>query len=848
MLRLFGRSLAAHVRAGRSLFALTVFGVALGVAAVLAIQIINRSSLAAFEGSMQAISGDADLTLLGRTPALADSLVPIVLGRPGVTAVLPLVRLPAAVAGKTRVARTEALFLDIVGVDFFTPIRVPWEGDPGNLAQALGQRGWAAFTPSLAQTQGWRLGDSVRVWVGSREVELIVGALVDFQSLSPLASPKLVVTDIAQAQDLLGRPGFVHQIDVVLTDDANRDAVAADLAQRLGDGVRVVTPEQRSSQTAGLLEAFRLNLTALSFISLFVGLFLVYSATQASLVRRRAEFGTLRSLGASRAQVLALILGEVLVLGLLGIAVGLPLGYWSARANIDVVSVALTNLYLLDEIAAVRVPLSLYLQAAVIGIGGAMLGALLPALDMSRRNPRMLLSAFTMHERIDALASRLALLGVAFMSAAGIWFVAGGQQWQHAGFVLAIALLAGLPLLTPWTIRCLTRPLRVGGFGLGYSLKSLGTRLQSSASAVAALAVAVSMLVGISIMVESFRDTLQVWIQTTVQADIYVSPAAWRGPGEEGLLDDDLARQLAAWPGVRAVDRLRSFPVYTDTDERLMLVGVDVGLPLASQRFTLLQGDPESAFDLVHRQGSVLVGETLARRRDIWVGDEIRLYTTMGIRPFPVVGVYYDYDARGGGVLMDLNTLWANWQDHGLNGLALYLQAGLDADAVVDALRAGLPVDALELMSNRRLRAEAIDIFDQTFAVTRLLQAISLLIAVCGITLMLLVTAREQVSELALYEAIGATRRQVFGLFVGKGLGMGTLGLVLGGAGGVVLALLLIFVINRAYFGWTIQLHWPWGSFLEQAATILLSAVVASLYPAWMASRTPATELRREDL
>jgi putative ABC transport system permease protein len=356
------------------------------------------------------------------------------------------------------------------------------------------------------------------------------------------------------------------------------------------------------------------------------------------------------------------------------------------------------------------------------------------------------------------------------------------------------------------------------------------------------------MLVGISIMVDSFRDTLQVWIETTVQADIYVSPAAWRGPGEEGLLDDDLARQLAAWPGVRAVDRLRSFPVYTDTDDVLMLVGVDVGLPLASQRFTLLQGDPDSAFDLVHRQSSVLVGETLARRRDIWVGDEIHLYTTTGIRPFPVVGVYYDYDARGGGVLMDLSTLSAHWKDDGLNGLALYLQPGLDADTMVDALRAGLPVDALELMSNRRLRAEAINIFDQTFAVTRLLQAISLLIAVCGITLMLLVTAREQVSELALYKAIGATRRQVFGLFVGKGLGMGTLGLVLGAAGGVVLALLLIFIINRAYFGWTIQLHWPWGSFLEQAATILLAAVVASLYPAWMASRTPATELRREDL
>ena len=847
MLRFFGRSLAAHVRGGRSLFALTVFGVALGVAAVLAIQIINRSSLAAFEGSMQAVSGEADLTILGRTPSLADSLLPVVLGRPGVAAALPLVRLPAAVASKAHASRANALFLDIIGVDFFTPVRLPWQGAPGDLAAALGQRGWAAFTPTLAQQQGWMVGDSVRVWVGSREVCLVVGALIDFQSLSPLASSKLVVVDIAQAQVLLGRPGFVNQIDVVLAEGADRERVAADLITQLGAGVRVVTPQQRSTQTAGLLAAFRLNLTALSLISLFVGLFLVYAATQASLVRRRAEFGTLRSLGASRGQVLALILGEVSVLGLLGVALGLPLGYWSARANVDVVSIALTNLYLLDEIAAVRVPLSLYAQAAAIGIGGAVLGALIPALDMSRRDPRALLSAFTMHERIDALAPRLAQLGIGILGLSGLWFVAGGQRWQHAGFVLAVALLAGLPLLTPWTIRRLTGPLRVNGFGLGYSLKSLGARLQSSAFAVAALAVAVSMLVGISIMVDSFRDTLEVWIQTTVQADIYVSPAAWRGPGEEGYLDRDLARQLAAWPGVLAVDRLRSFAAYTEQDERLMLVGVDVGLPVASQRFSLLLGDPATAFQRVHEEGFVLVGETLARRKNLWVGDEVRLYTPAGIRAFPIAGVYYDYDARGGGVLMDLRTLSAHWQDDALNGIALYLQPGLDADVVVDQLRAALPVEALDLLSNRRLRTEAINIFDQTFAVTRLLQGISLLIAVCGVALMLLVMAREQVSELALYRALGSTRRQIFGLFVGKGLGMGGLGLVLGGAGGVILALILIFVINRAYFGWTIQLHWPWWSFGEQALTILATSVAASLYPAWKASRTPATELGRED-
>ncbi len=230
------------------------------------------------------------------------------------------------------------------------------------------------------------------------------------------------------------------------------------------------------------------------------------------------------------------------------------------------------------------------------------------------------------------------------------------------------------------------------------------------------------------------------------------------------------------------------------------------------------------------------------------MGDRIELHTAGGLQAFEIAGVYYDYDARGGGLLMDLRTLRVHWRDDSLNGIALYLESGHDADDVIDELRAALPTQALDMVSNRRLRGEAMEIFDQTFAVTRLLQGISLLIAVCGVTLMLLVMAREQSSELALYRAVGATRRQLFGLFVGKGAGIGGLGLVLGGVSGVLLALVLIFVINRAYFGWTIQLHWPWIPFLEQAATILTATIAASLYPAWRASRTPASELRREDV
>ncbi len=841
MIGYFARALGAHFRAGRSLFLLTVFGVALGVAAVLSIQIINRNALAAFEGGIHALSGDADFSVLGRTPTLPESLYVAVLATPGVQAAWPLYRANVALAGHRR------FYLEVIGVDLFAPLRVPWQGEGADLAGALGRPGWAAFSPALAGEMGWATGDSVPVYRGAQTVWLQVGALVDFQKLSPLASPRMVVMDIAQAQHLLGGAGQLHQIDVVVAKGQEAGAVQARLQERLGPVVRVLSPEQRVQQTAGLLSAFRLNLTALSLISLIVGLFLVYSSTQASLVRRRAEFGMLRSLGATRAQVFGLIVGEVALLGGLGVLVGLPLGYWGAKANVGVVSTALSNLYLLEEIHTLQLPWWLFALAALIGVGGAVAGALMPALDMCRRDTRALLSAFTLHEKIGSLAPALGAGGLLLMGVTGVWYWTLGQEWQPAGFALALSLLLGLPLTAPLVVRMATGWIRVHNFGLGYSLRSLGTRLQTTAFAVASLAVAVSMVVGTTLMIGSFRRTLEVWIQTTVQADLYVSPASWRGQGEGGGLDEVLVAALAAHPGVRAVDRLRGLTVYTPGDQPLALAGVDLGLPSGAGRFALLQGEAHTAFAQVHRQGAVLVGETLARKGQLWQGDELAIYTPKGLERFAIAGVYYDYNAQGGAVIMDLQTLEAHWGPGPVNSTALYLEPGLEAEWVADELRDRFGAAPLEIRSNQRLRREALDIFDQTFAVTKLLQGISWLIAVCGIALMLLVLAREQVPELALYRALGATSRQVFGLFVGKGLGMGLFGLSMGGVGGVLLAMILIFVINRAYFGWTIQVYWPWEVLGAQAATILGAAVLASVYPAYKASRTPASELRRED-
>ena len=857
MIRYFLRDLLAQFRSGRSLFALSLLGVALGVASVLSIQIINLNALGTFRGSVRAISGEADLSVLGRTPTFSEELYPQVLSVGGVQAAWPLFRTEVTLLweGEGAVDHEEnspRASLEVLGFDLFAPLRLPWKTPPGDLAAALADPGWIALTPAFAEERGWRVGDRFEVASGSRRVELVVGALVDFQQASALASRRLAVMDIAQAQGLFGERGEIHQIDLRVESEQAVARVAAALEEALGPSVRILTPTQQENQAANLLSSFRLNLTALSLISLVVGAFLVFASTQASLVRRRVSFGLLRSLGATRGQLLGLILAETGFLAMLGVAVGIPIGYLAAVSYVDRVSATLTNIYLLEEIETLVKPVWLFPLAALVGLVGALLGAIFPALDISRKDTRALLAAFTLHERVGAAARPLFLAGLALLAVTGGVYWLQGEGWRPGGFVLALGLIFSIPLIAPLLVQQGARLVRGGGFGFVYGFRGLGQQLQTTPFAIAAVGVAVCMMVGVTVMVGSFRQTLEVMVDSTVRADVYVTGSSGGQSGSEATLAPEVVAAIAAQPGVRAMDRLRGFFVYPvsvpDDNRRISLAGVDMGLDVGEARFAFLEGDREEALRLVREAGAVVVSEPLSQKFDLGVGDLLSLYGRSGRVDLPIAGVYYDFSSEGGAAFMDLATMEKHFGPGEISNLALYLQPGRDAEQMVDALSSRFAGEPLRFRSNRDLRERIFQIFDQTFAVTELLRMMSLLIAVCGITLTLLVMARERVSELALYRSLGAERIQIFRTYLGKGVGMALYGLVLGGVGGVLLAFILIFVINRTYFGWTIALHWPWGALGTEAVAMLIGAVAASLYPAWRAARTPATELRREDL
>lgn len=841
---LLWRSIKGLVQSQRVLYALTAAGVALGVASVVSIQIINKNAVASFSASVKAVSLGAGVIVRAGARPLDERVYAEVLADPAVVGASPVHRVEVAFFPDA----DRKMYLDVLGVDLSAPGRLPLNGAPNSLGEILGTRGWSAVTPELADELGFEPGTRFEVVAGTRSVELVMGAEIDFRRIAPLSSSRLVLMDIAQSQDFFAERGIIDEINVFVEEGAPREDVASRLAEQLAGRAIVTTPGQRNAEARGLLGAFELNLTALSFISLLVGLFLVYTSVQASLVRRRRELGVLRAMGATQRQVLRLLLVEASVVGVIGTVAGVPLGYLGASLNVDAVSGTLRDIYLLNAIERLEVPGWIYLLAVGLGIGGAVAGALLPSLEAVRREPRELLGRAAANDSAIRLAPKLAVGGACVGLAALGWYLAVGATVDYGGFVLAVALVLLIPSLAPLALQLAARSAPAHTLGGGYAVRTLQSgRASASALTVAALGIAFSMLISITLMIGSFRATLEVWIDRVVIADVYVSTATSDHGGRSGGFAPNVVSQVQATPGVGFLDTIRRREG-TANDRPVRIVGVNLSLPGTVERFPLLDGAYAGLQDKLLTGNSVLITEPFARKSNTWTGDSLDIETPDGKRTVTVGAVFFDYSTEKG-VVYTHRDLYADLFGPGQPvGLALYLDDSADPEAMVGTLNEELQIPGLVIQSNKTLRSRVFEIFEQTFAIVRLLQGMSLLIAAFGITLTLFVIARERVAELALYRALGATRRQVFRFFVGKGAALGGLGCGLGLVGGAALAWVLVFVINRELFGWTIQVFIPWAALAEQIVTVVLVALAAAAIPALRASQTPAGELTRDAL
>lgn len=833
--------------------ALMVIGIMLGVAVVVAIDLANASAARAFDLSTEAVAGRATHQIVGGPQGLDESVY-VNLRRQGVaTAGIPLAPALSETVTSPQLGDRP---LTLLGADLFAeaPFRSYLAGEQGaplaELSTFLTRPGAVLLSAEVAGRYGLAVGAGFTLMVGGYERPVFLAGLVQpGDSLGRRALDGLVLADIATAQELTGRLGRLDRIDVILpTDDP---AAAERLQALLPTEANLLAVAARAGAIQQMTAAFRTNLTALSLLALVVGLFLIYNTMTFSVVQRRPLFGALRCLGVTRREIFALVLGEALVIGLIGSALGLAVGVLMGQAAVRAVTQTINDLYFVVTVRGVAAPIESLVKGALLGLIATLLTAAPPAWEAASTPPRLALSRSELEGKARQAVRWVALASLGLM-AAGLALLAAPARGLTTAFAGAAAIVIGIGMQTPLVTGLAMRAAapvcgRLWGALGRFGPRSVVNSLSRTAIAIAALMVAVSVSIGVGLMVGSFRHTVEVWLAETVQGDIYISTPGATATASSAAIDPAAEQIVRGWPGLARVDALRSVAV--DSPHGPIAVGAvdnpDVG---DERQYQYRQLAAEAIWPAMQEDG-VLVSEPLANRLELpRRGAEITLLTAQGPRTFPVLGVYYDYASSQGLLLMALPLYRRLWQDDAINALALRLdpEAGLDPDQVTAALQDALtPVQSLVVRPNRALRDEALAVFDRTFAITGALQGLTTLVAFIGVLSALLSLILDKQRDLGILRAVGVTTRQMWGLIsLETGL-MGAVAGLLAMPTGFALSLILIYIINRRSFGWTLQLQLEAAPFAQALIVAVAASLLAGVYPAHRMSKLAAAEAIR---
>ncbi len=824
---------------------LNVLTVALGVALYLAIQIANQSANRAFAASVEVVAGKAQLEITASAGNLPDELLPQIARTPGVAAATPLVR------GFVSLPQFPGEYLDLLGIDVFTnePFRtyeLTGFSQPGfDFQQWLHGPCVIALSAALAQRHHLRAGDEITIQSNGETRRLTIGFLLQQEAAEVAPDEHFAAIDVGWAQELFGRRGRLDSVSLRLTQKADPSSVAAALRKILPPDVIVAPPARRSDQVGKMLAGFQLNLAAMSLVSLLVGMFLIYNTVEASVVRRRREIGILRSLGASRAEVRWLFLGEAAALGLLGIAVGLVGGYFLARGLVGAVAETISSLYVLVHVQQLQIAPWIWLSAIALGLASVLIAAWLPAQGAAATDPVQALHGGLRLERSARLSRGWISSGALSLLLAVLFsFLAlrTGPAWL--GFGAAFFVLAGFSLAAPELIARFVRLWKWRAIEPRLAAQNLGRALLRNSITIASLAAAVAMTVGVAVMVFSFRQTVGDWIEQTLVADLFIGPAANEISGPHSFMPPEAIRFLEQNPAVDSVDTFRALEL--SFRDQTISVAVVRGSDRRNLRF--LQGRADEIMPRFYGTQCVLVSESFARRFQVAAGDVMQLPTPSGVTAFPIAGVFYNYTNDQGLVFLSGNNFRKLWHDDRVNSVAVYIKPGAAPQKLTEDFRARFSSRGeFSVYANRALRQRIFEIFDQTFAVTYVLRTIAVVVAVVGIFLGLTTLVAERAHELGVLRSIGASAAQVRRLLLWESGMIGLLASVLGLAAGLCLAVVLTGVINRAFFGWTIQLAFPWASLAWTPLWIIAASIVAGWIPAWRAGRLPIAEVIRSE-
>jgi putative ABC transport system permease protein len=850
-------------------YLLCILGIALGVAMVVSIDLASGSAQRAFALSTDAITGRTSHRILAIGPGgLPDAQVVAFRRR------FPAIPAAPVLEGFAQVEELGDQPLRLVGVDPFaegpfrdslgssdtrsgdtrtgkTSSRETRSGDPGRgFVAFLTEPATGVLAAETAAAHGLAPGSSLHLdLAGRRERLRLVGTVSSDATLERRSLADLLLVDLATAQELLGQVGSVSQLDLIVERPADLEAIRA----WLPDGLRLETAAARRNAARQMTAAFNLNLTAMSLLALVVGVFLIYNTVTFSVVQRRGLFGSLRCLGVTRRQLFGLILSEALLFSLVGSLLGLLLGVVLGRSIVGLITSTINDFYFVVSVRQLSLSGLSLAKGLVVGILSALLASAVPALEAMATTPRLSLQRSSLEAGWTRLLPWFVLVA-AMLAGLGALLLA----WRAGGLVAAFAglflvLMAAALLAPPLTAALMAGLGRcTGGLGVVARLapRDVLRSLSRTGVAVAALMVAVSVIVGLSIMIGSFRGTVVSWLDQTLQADLFISPPSTTANRVIGKLDPQVVREIQARPELDAVVTYDNMDVrLPELDRSVTLIAAGGDVSAGRRPFAWIHPDLDDPWAAMEAGRGVIISEALyLRERGDAIPVDVAIETPAGIRRFPVLAVIYDYSSDQGTVLMDSHRAAAVWGPEQVASLGLFLAPGIDADALAADLRQSLAGrQQLLIQTNAALRQGSLEIFDRTFAITGALQLLTVVVAFIGILSTLMSLQLERAREFALLRAVGMTPLQLGRLTLLQTGLMGGLAGLLALPLGWLLAWVLVHVINVRSFGWTLQIALEPRMFWQSLLIAVGAALLAGVPPALRLGRIPLAEGMRQE-
>ncbi len=841
-------------RAGRNFLlrhpwqlALALLGITLGVAVVIAIDLALDSALQSFKQVEQTVSGKATHRIAGGEGGLDEALYRKLRVEHGIRNLAPVLQTYLPIQQNPKIK------LRVIGIDPFAEnaFRSGWQsGQDGAQAaiRLVAEANTAIIGRQTAEALGLSIGDELIVATGTGDRRLrIVDLIAPASAVAAEALSNIVIADISTVQEITGWFGRLSHIDVIIP-ETDPHKVQARLADILPGDVSLVSIATQFESMQQMTEAFSINLSAMGLLSLLVGMFLIYNTMTFLVLQRRGLIGNLRLIGVTRRQISRMILTEALILAAIGTMLGIGLGLLLGQVMLQPVTATVDTLYFrVDRLSLSVSPLQIG-KAVLLGIGATLLAVIPPLREANRFSPKHALTRSQLESGSRRLSRSILLLGI-LLIAAGFAIGFLSETSIKLGLASVFLLLFGFALLTPATtlaVMSCVETLSGRLFGILGKLppRMVGAEISRTGVAIAALMIAVAATIGMNLMIDSFRVTVAQWLNTTLQADLYVSIAGDKTARDKAVKDRQLKAIIAELAEVDQVSTVLHTQVVADD----MPVKVSAfELTEASKNgFVFKQAFDTGLWRAFEEQETVIVTEPYAYHNKVKAGDTIALQTAKGLQDFKILGIYYDYSGDRGRLAMSRTQYLRYWPDLGYTGIGVYGVAGSDLNVLESRLRDRLP-QALDLKSSRAIFDASMQVFNETFLITETLRWLAAGIAFVGVFGSLMALQFERTRQLGILRAIGMTPGQLTGLICAE---TGLMGLTAGLIAipvGLLVAYVLIYIVYLRSFGWTMTFHLNPTMLIQGLLLAVFAALLAGILPAYRMARTrPAEALRAE--